>query len=114
VITDSKQIGELADFASDLNRVRDGFPNWLVASSEPGCSRNQHQSCPGDNEPDRLRDVLAGGCETFGGDSGRRGSHCPQVHDPDNEQYGCQVGTTEDAVKSETYALSPSRAGVGR
>ena len=46
------------------------------------------------------RHMFASGRETFSSDSGRHGCHCVQVHDPENEQDGGQVGTTEAAVKS--------------
>src|SRR4051812_12786039 len=87
---------------------------FTSTSSDASCTGDQDQSCPERNQPAGSRDVLPGGCEAFGRDHSRHGSHCAQVHDPENEQDGSPVAATEGAVKSKTYALSPSRAGVRR
>ena len=44
-----------------------------VALSEPGCVRDQEQSCPSDHGSDGSRDALTGRGETFDGDGRRHG-----------------------------------------
>jgi hypothetical protein len=53
------------------------------ASSEPGCSRDQKQTCPHNDGSDRPRDALTRWSETFNGDGCRHDSRCAKIHDPD-------------------------------
>jgi hypothetical protein len=67
----------------------------LVTLSEPGCLRNQYQSCPGGNEPSGSRRAFAGEHETFRGDSYGDDPHNAKIHDPNHKQYRCQVCACE-------------------
>ena len=69
-------------------------------SPEPGCSRDQEQSCPDDEGSDGSRDALTSRCETFASDGCRHDSHRAQVHDPDDEEDRHQTGTAAAAVKT--------------
>jgi hypothetical protein len=84
------------------------------ASSEPGCSRDQKQPCPDDDDADGSRDALTRRCETFNVDGCRHDSHRAKVHDPNDQEDRRQTGTAVAALESEAQAVSPGRAGVGR
>jgi hypothetical protein len=84
------------------------------ASSEPGCSRDQKQSCPDSDGPDGSRDALTGWCETFDGDGCRHDRHRAKVRDPNDQEDRHQTGTAVAAVEAEAQAVSPGRAGVRR
>jgi hypothetical protein len=45
------------------------------ASSEPGCSRDQKQPCPDDDDPGGSGDAFTAWRETLGGDGCRHDSH---------------------------------------
>jgi len=56
------------------------------ASSEPGGSRDQKQSCPDGAGSDGSRDALTGRREAFDSDGGRHDRHHEKIHDPDDEK----------------------------
>ena len=58
--------------------------------------------------------ALGGRCETLDGDGRRDDSHCAQVHDPDDQEDGHQIGTAGAAAEAEAQAVSPGRGGVRR
>ena len=82
------------------------------ASSERGCTRDQDQACPYDDDPESSRHALAGRCETFYRDRRRRGSHRAQVHDADDQKDRRQSGTAVTAVEAKAQTMSPGGASV--
>src|SRR5437016_472608 len=95
-----------------------GLDNTYVridwSSDHAGFSCDEKQPCPDDDDPDGSRDALAGRCDTFDGDGGRHDSHRASVHDAQDEEDCRQTGTAGSAVESETQAVSPGGACVGR
>jgi 2'-5' RNA ligase superfamily len=61
-------------------------PSRFKPSSEPGCSRDQKQSCPDGDGPGSSRDALTGRRQTFDGDGCRHDSHRAKVHDADDQK----------------------------
>src|SRR2546430_8339136 len=88
--------------------------SFELASSEPGCSRDQNQPCAQGGGPGGSRDALTGRGKTFDGDGGRDDSHRENVHDPDDQEDGRQTDTALAAVEAEAQAMLPGRAGSGR
>jgi hypothetical protein len=87
----------------------------LDASSDPGCSHDQKQPCAHDDHgPNGSPDALTRRCETFDRDGCGHDSHRAEIHDSDDQENRHQAGTALAAVETETQALSPGRAGVGR
>src|SRR2546429_3869274 len=105
------ELGLLDASYSPLTARRSGA---VVASSEPGCSRDQKQPCAEGDGPGGSRDALTGRGKTFDGDGGRDDGHRENVHDPHHQEDGHQTDTALAAVEAEAQAMSPGRAGIGR
>src|SRR5437868_5654059 len=95
-----------------LAHVKYGTPQRGVR--EPGRVRNEEQARHDDDGSDEPRDAMTRRCQAFGGDGCRHEGHGAEVHDSNDEENHDEPHTALAAVETESQAISPRLAALGR